>query len=180
MGRTDKVDVHLFPNTEEGHALLHQLQQRAEAWAEGVSHEFWVKLMAQGILTMIFSTDNFCSHFHLSLTRLTVEGCLDMMKKNASRMRVISVYDLSAKESLRALRHLRGQHLKDRYPGQEVKVESDEILRRVYETIGGRTSYLSRVARGGDMLGRSVFRTRLMAEEAENMVEGEKQWLLSR
>lgn len=31
------LDVHLFPNAEEGHALLHQLQQRAEAWAEGVS-----------------------------------------------------------------------------------------------------------------------------------------------
>lgn len=31
------TDIHLFPNTDEGHALLHQLQQRAEAWAEGVS-----------------------------------------------------------------------------------------------------------------------------------------------
>lgn len=31
------IDVHLFPNEAEGHALLHQLQQRAEAWAEGVS-----------------------------------------------------------------------------------------------------------------------------------------------
>jgi len=30
-------DVHLFPNNPEGHAVLHQLQQRAEAWAEGVS-----------------------------------------------------------------------------------------------------------------------------------------------
>lgn len=28
-------NVHLFPNNEEGNALLHQLQQRAEAWAEG-------------------------------------------------------------------------------------------------------------------------------------------------
>jgi len=31
------TDIHLFSNTPEGHALLHQLQQRAEAWAEGVS-----------------------------------------------------------------------------------------------------------------------------------------------
>ena len=37
MPFTSCVDVHLFPNDKEGHALLHQLQQRAEAWAEAVS-----------------------------------------------------------------------------------------------------------------------------------------------
>lgn len=31
-----RVDIHLFPNTPEGHGVLHQLQTRAEAWAEGV------------------------------------------------------------------------------------------------------------------------------------------------
>lgn len=30
------VDLHLLPNNEEGHAMIHQLQQRAEAWAEAV------------------------------------------------------------------------------------------------------------------------------------------------
>jgi hypothetical protein len=57
------LDVHLFPNNEDGHALLHQLQQRAEAWAEGVSHTIMGKaklIILQGIVTMIFSTDNFC------------------------------------------------------------------------------------------------------------------------
>lgn len=38
-------------------------------------------------------------------------GCLDVMKKDASRMRILSIYDLSASESLRALRHLRRQAL---------------------------------------------------------------------
>ncbi|WRT66519.1 uncharacterized protein IL334_003478 [Kwoniella shivajii] len=133
-------NIHLIPNTTEGHGLLHQLQQRAEAWAEG------------GILTMIFSTDDF--------------WCLDMMKKNASRMRILSVYDLSASESLRALRHLRRQALANR--GLERNVEEDDVLRRVYELVGGRTSYLARAARSDDML-----------EEAEQMIEGEKQWLLS-
>ena len=37
MRRLTEVDVHLFPNTPEGHMVLYQLQQRAEAWAEGVS-----------------------------------------------------------------------------------------------------------------------------------------------
>ncbi|WWC94615.1 hypothetical protein V866_001462 [Kwoniella sp. B9012] len=134
-------NIHLFPNTDEGHGLLHQLQQRAEAWAEG------------GIMTMIFSTDDF--------------WCLDMMKKNASRMRILSVYDLSASESLKALRHLRAQALTNR--GLQRDVEEDDVLKRVYELVGGRTSYLARVARADDML-----------EEAEQMIEGEKQWLLSK
>ncbi|OCF61028.1 hypothetical protein L486_00672 [Kwoniella mangroviensis CBS 10435] len=118
-------NIHLFPNTDEGHGLLHQLQQRAEAWAEG------------GIMTMIFSTDDF--------------WCLDMMKKNASRMRILSVYDLSASESLKALRHLRAQALTNR--GLQRDVEEDDVLKRVYELVGGRTSYLARVARADDMLG---------------------------
>nr|ODO01229.1 hypothetical protein L204_01957 [Cryptococcus depauperatus CBS 7855] len=140
-------NIHLFPNTPEGQSILHQLQQRAETWAEG------------GILTMIFSSDDY--------------WCLDMMKKNASRMRILSVYDLSASESLRALRHLRRHSLVNRLgpdvdPGT-VEVESDQVLRRVYELVGGRTSYLARIARADDML-----------EEAEQMIEGEKQWLLSK
>ncbi|WVQ86539.1 hypothetical protein IAS59_000252 [Cryptococcus gattii] len=140
-------NIHLFPNTPEGHGILHQLQQRAEAWAEG------------GILTMIFSSDDY--------------WCLDVMKKNASRMRILSVYDLSAAESLRALRHLRRQELANRSArdlvSDELELESDSVLRRVYELVGGRTSYLARVARADDVL-----------EEAEAMIEGEKQWLLSK
>ena len=79
-----------------------------------------------------------------------------MMKKNASRMRVLSVYDLSASASLRALRHLRQQALRLRHPGvpeTEVQIEGDEVMRRVYELVGGRTSYLARVARSENMLG---------------------------
>lgn len=30
------ADLHLLPNNDEGHAMIHQLQQRAEAWAEAV------------------------------------------------------------------------------------------------------------------------------------------------
>lgn len=41
-------DIHLFPDTEEGHALVYQLQQRAEAWAQA------------GIMTVIFTTDDHC------------------------------------------------------------------------------------------------------------------------
>ncbi len=86
-----------------------------------------------------------------------------MMKKDASRMRIVSVYDLSASESLRALRHLRRQALSHRQPGiryEDISVEGDDILRKVYEMIGGRTSYLSRVSRAEDMLGKYTPRGR--------------------
>ena len=92
-----------------------------------------------------------------------------MMRKNASRMRVVSVYDLSASESMRALRHLRRQHLLGRSGsgsalgsspvGEEaeaqMEIESDEILSKVYQRVGGRTSYLAKVSRADDMLGTS-------------------------
>jgi hypothetical protein len=59
---TTNQDVHLFGNDPEGIALVQQLQQRAEAWAEA------------GILTMIFTTDDYWPY--------------ETMKKNASRLRV--------------------------------------------------------------------------------------------
>ncbi|KAL7421907.1 hypothetical protein Q5752_003679 [Cryptotrichosporon argae] len=138
-------NIHLFPNTPEGHAVLHQLQQRAEAWAEA------------GILTMIFSTDDF--------------WCLDTMKKNASRMRILSVYDLPAHESISALGLLRRHALSHRLgiKAQDVELEGEDVLRGVYDMVGGRTSYLARVARADDMLA-----------EARGMIQAEKGWLLSK
>jgi ribosomal protein L19E len=71
-------------------------------------------------------------------------------------MRILSVYDLPAKEALDAMRQLR-KH----YQGMRNKpVEDDTVFRRVYEMIGGRTSYLSRVARANDMISGSLRKTR--------------------
>lgn len=77
------------------------------------------------------------------------------MKKNASRMRILSVHDLSARESIDALRQMRryNLHVAENRPLDDVEVESNEVMRRVYELVGGRTSYLSRVARASDMVG---------------------------
>ena len=72
-------------------------------------------------------------------------------------MRVVSVYDLSGSESMRALRHLRKLNLIAVKGTEDVQVESDEVLRQVYERLGGRTSYLAKVARADDMLGESSF-----------------------
>jgi len=92
---------------------------------------------------MLFSTDDF--------------WCLDMMKKNASRMHVLSVYDLSSSETVTALRHLRRQALKFRYPGkavEELAIEDDSTMRKVFNLVGGRMSLLTQVVRAEDMLGK--------------------------
>lgn len=69
-------------------------------------------------------------------------------------MRILSVYDLSAKEAIKALRQLRAFYLslKNKVSVDQVQIEDDNVLRRVYETIGGRTSYITRVARANDMI----------------------------
>jgi len=82
-------------------------------------------------------------------------GTLDKLKKNANRMRILSVYDLSARESIQALREMRYHNLLNR-PGADpnnVTIEDDRILRRVYDLVGGRSSYLNRVSRANNMIG---------------------------
>jgi hypothetical protein len=88
---------------------------------------------------------------------------------------------------MRALRHLRRQNLRATTGQQDVEVESDEILRQVYERLGGRTSYLAKVARADDMIGEFRLEKAFCfasqadgSEEAENMIEMEKGWLLSK
>lgn len=86
-------------------------------------------------------------------------------------MRILSVYDLSAKESINALRRMRRYNLsvRENKPLDEVEIESDDVLRRIYEMIGGRTSFITRVARATNMV-----------EEAEHMIKQEKGWMLSK
>lgn len=93
------------------------------------------------------------------------------------------MYDLSASESIKALRQLRAFYLSLRQnkPADQVQVEDDNVLRRVYETIGGRTSYITRVARAGDMIsGWTGSADANAAEEADELVKLEKGWLLSK
>lgn len=68
---------------------------------------------------------------------------------------------------MHALYHLRKQNLlkHDDHP----EIENHDILRQVYEMVGGRTSYLVKVARADNMV-----------EEAERMIENEMRWLGSK
>ncbi|SCV67918.1 BQ2448_39 [Microbotryum intermedium] len=127
-------NIHFVHDDPEGHALLHMLQQRAESWSQA------------GVCTVIFSSDDFHVYRHL--------------KKNASRMHVMSIRDLTPLETHT---FLKGTHEKA-FP-EDGEVGWRESW-KVWDLIGGRLSYLNRVARRRDML-----------EAAEEMIEQEKEWL---
>ncbi|GLB37737.1 hypothetical protein LshimejAT787_0407880 [Lyophyllum shimeji] len=127
-------NIHFFNNDEQGRNMILQLQQKAEAWA------------ASGILTMVFSSDDFWP-FHI-------------MRKTASRMHVLSIYDLDTKEALHAANRMR---VNSKRP-----LASPEEVKEAVSLVGGRLSFLNRVAKAKDMVG--------MANHLKSV---EKAWLLS-
>ncbi|KAI0057888.1 hypothetical protein BV25DRAFT_1811633 [Artomyces pyxidatus] len=127
-------NVHYFTNDDAGKNMLLQLQQRAESWA------------ASGILTLVFSSDDFWPFF--------------VLRKNASRMHVLTIYDLSADEAQGACQRMR-YYTKLPMPSQDTLEEATSI-------VGGRLAYLNRISRSRDMV-----------EMARHMLAVEKGWLLS-
>ncbi|EJF57530.1 hypothetical protein DICSQDRAFT_173867 [Dichomitus squalens LYAD-421 SS1] len=127
-------NVHYFNHDDAGRNMLLQLQQRAEAWA------------ASGILTMVFSSDDFWPFF--------------VMRNNASRMHVVSVYDLSRKESVTAAVRMRRNAHRARAP--------HEAFEEAVGIVGGRLTYLGKVTKAADMV-----------KQAKHMLAVEKAWLLS-
>ncbi|KAK7026720.1 hypothetical protein VNI00_015493 [Paramarasmius palmivorus] len=102
-------NAHLFHNDDNGHCLLLQLQQRAENWA------------TSGILTIVFTMDDFWP-FHA-------------MRKNASKMHVVSIFDLSGVDAAKALTTMRTETK----PGM---IDASKVKEAV-SVIGGRMSYFT-------------------------------------
>ncbi|EMD35604.1 hypothetical protein CERSUDRAFT_53542 [Gelatoporia subvermispora B] len=127
-------NIQLCKNVKDSQRLLTQIQQRAELWA------------ASRILTVVFSTDDFWPFLH--------------MRGTASRMHVLSVWDLNSTEAAQAIVRLR-QAVKRIIP------ESHE-LSQVIALMGGRLAHLNKVAHAADMLGM-----------AHRLVQAEKAWLLT-
>ncbi|KAH8115312.1 hypothetical protein DFH11DRAFT_1588582 [Phellopilus nigrolimitatus] len=134
-------NVHFFQHTDEGRNMLLQLQQRAESWAES------------GILTMVFSTDDFWPFL--------------VMRKSASRMQTLSIYDLEKREALHAALRLRRSYMHPQQHPHE-PIEDKKTIEDVLSFVGGRLSFISKVTKTKDMV-----------EFAEDMVKREKGWLLS-
>jgi len=127
-------NVHLFNNDNGGKDMLLQLQQRAESWA------------ASNILTLVMSSDDFWPY--------------TVLRKNASRMHILTVYDLTPEEAQGACKRIR------RYRSLPILLE--ETLTQAISILGGRLAYLNRASRAHDMVGM-----------ARQMLAVEKGWLLS-
>ncbi|PAV24222.1 hypothetical protein PNOK_0129000 [Pyrrhoderma noxium] len=134
-------NVHFFQHTDEGRNILLQLQQRAESWAES------------RIATLVFSSDDFWPFLEL--------------RKSASRMLTLSIYDLEKNEAMMAARRLRRNFLHS-YKRDIKTLEDRETFDEAISIIGGRLSALSKLAKMDDMV-----------KAAHEMVSREKGWLLS-
>ncbi|KAM0555964.1 hypothetical protein ACHAPJ_005943 [Fusarium lateritium] len=103
---------------------------------------------AANILTMVFNSDDYWVY--------------ERFKQLATRMEVLPVTDLPKQQAISALQRYRQKYFKER-----VDVD-DKILEEVYERVGGRLSFLNRVAKSRDML-----------ETCERIKDIEKKWFLN-
>ncbi|CAG8487214.1 5635_t:CDS:2 [Dentiscutata heterogama] len=96
---------------------------------------------ATKIVTMIFNTDDYLTH--------------ERMKRDASRMEVIRVRELQKEEAVDLLKAKR-------------KNESEEYLREIVDRIGGRLSYIDKLAREPDI-----------SATVESLIDEERTWIIN-
>jgi hypothetical protein len=86
----------------------------------------------------------------------------ERMKQSGSRMELISVRDLSKPKAIEALKVLRRKSSFGR-------PEDEELFGQVYDLVGGRLAFLTKVAKSKDMIGK-----------CHAICESEKMWFLVR
>lgn len=101
---------------------------------------------ASNLATVIFNSDDYWIY--------------ERLKQYATRMNVIRILDLSKDKAMAALRNYRTKYRNDN--------PKSSLLEQVYDKVGGRMSYLSRVAKSDDML-----------KKAEDICLMEKTWFLN-
>ena len=101
---------------------------------------------ASNLVTMIINSDDYWVY--------------ERLKQLATRMEVTAIMDLSKEKAMLALKMYR-----IKYHGEE---PSSSLLEQVYNKVGGRLSYLNRVARQPDML-----------KVCDDINRKEKTWLLN-
>ncbi|KAK5173840.1 uncharacterized protein LTR77_002521 [Saxophila tyrrhenica] len=102
---------------------------------------------ASNLATVVFNSDDYWIY--------------ERLKQYATRMNVIPILDLNKPKALSALSNYR---LK--FHGERT---SPQILEQVYDLVGGRLSYLGRVAKSADML-----------QTAKDICQMEKTWFLNK
>jgi len=85
----------------------------------------------------------------------------ERLKRYAARMEVIPVSDLPKDKAMAALRNYRRQYFSEDSPY--------ELLEAIYNKVGGRLSYLNRVAKAEDMM-----------KLCNDICEAEKSWFLNK
>ncbi|KAI1504372.1 hypothetical protein F5X99DRAFT_37340 [Biscogniauxia marginata] len=105
--------------------------------------ELWA---ASHLVTVVFVSDDYWT--------------LERLMWQATRLRVTPIHDVSRSDALEALKGFRSKKF-----GEEIPTP---ILEQVFDKIGGRLSFLSRVAKSADMV-----------KACEAICQREKRWLLS-
>ncbi|KAF3910187.1 hypothetical protein ABW21_db0201206 [Orbilia brochopaga] len=101
---------------------------------------------ATGLCTVLFCSDDYIVY--------------EKLKHYASRMELVTVQDLPKDMAIAALRRYRQKHHNHH--------DSESDLSKIYQLVGGRLSYLSRVAQAEDM-----------ETKANEIIENEERWLLT-
>lgn len=101
---------------------------------------------AANLVTMVFNSDDYWVY--------------ERLKQLATRMDVLPVTDLPKQQAINALRKYRLRYFHEHSPEQQ--------LEQVYDRVGGRLSFLNRVAKSQDML-----------SMCEKIKEIEKRWFLN-
>lgn len=101
---------------------------------------------ASNLVTMVFNSDDYWVY--------------DRLKLLSTRMEVTSITDLPRNQALAALKKYRQKYFKE--------LPKPEILAEVYNRVGGRLTFLNRVARSKDMLA-----------TCDDIIEMEKRWFLN-
>ncbi|KAL4791838.1 hypothetical protein BDV19DRAFT_369850 [Aspergillus venezuelensis] len=102
---------------------------------------------ASNLVTTVFNSDDYWVY--------------ERLKRYATRMETIPVVDLPRGKAMTALRKYRKDYFGERL--------SDDVLKDIYDKVGGRMSYLSRVAKAPDSL-----------KLCNSICEAEKTWFLNK
>lgn len=103
---------------------------------------------AANLVTMIFNSDDYWVY--------------ERFKRYATRMEVIPILDLPKSRAIPALGRYRAKY----FPHE---TRDPEILKQVYDLVGGRLNFLSRVAKSSDML-----------KMCHQIKDSEKTWFLNK
>ncbi|EMD00858.1 hypothetical protein BAUCODRAFT_29236 [Baudoinia panamericana UAMH 10762] len=102
---------------------------------------------AGNLATVIFNSDDYWVY--------------ERLKQYATRMNIIPILDLSKPRAVQALRTYRAKYYSE--------IPDSKVLEQVYDMVGGRLSYLGRVAKSTDML-----------KTCQDICQTEKTWLLNK